>query len=535
MATLDPKQLELLSAYLDGEANEAEQATVERLIAERAEAKRLLAELNALRESVRALPAVSPEKGFLSEVLRRVESRSAGEGQAPVSDDESGSLDWRRLVARVFGPRSLAYAGVTVAVALLLMFMTPSVQQRRTALQRDGTARTRSVAKDEKRGDIPTMGALPADDRELKAEAESAECFAEVPPAPTAPAEEAPAAASPAPASAPSMAPSPADEEAVRLAIPREPSRFGGVRGPSGGPSERPDGGLAPSLGRLEDESMKGAARHKSRGMELNEVEVVRVGVTQDAIDRGTLQQLLVSNNIEVQEAPEVVEELRTAAANNRALRQSAMKVEKQDDTEANEIVVLIEAHPEDLEAFLFEVSSQADLFPRARNLGFDAAMGMGMAKGEGTEVGAMGGGMGQMGPQSGEGMTSREQMVPGASGYAGKPKGAAVDRLAAGAASNALSRGRGQAVILTEADSVDSVEVAQSQMQSNQLFRRGNLARSENATEDKPVVGRTIEESRAGDAMMPVQQAIVVFEIVPPQPEADSRPAAEAAEPGKP
>ncbi len=110
---------ELLSAYLDGELSAAEQAEVERLLAENAHARQLLDELRALSTSLQELPQYKLEEDFPERVLRAAERR--------ILTDEHlarpAELKRRSVVRRFLTPRAVIWSGLAVAVAVALMVL----------------------------------------------------------------------------------------------------------------------------------------------------------------------------------------------------------------------------------------------------------------------------------------------------------------------------------------------------------------------------------------------------------------------------
>ena len=181
MATLDPQQQELLSAYLDGETTPAERAEVESLLEKDAEAKRLLAELRAVRESVRRVPSPSLGGDFTAELLQRIESQvpeeqTPQEQAEPPEEDETEpkAFDWRRLRQRFLSPRSLAYAGTTVAVAILLMYLAPE-ENRETAFRDDASAPAADTTAADTTVDTPAEHAYFSAPREEESASEEGE------------------------------------------------------------------------------------------------------------------------------------------------------------------------------------------------------------------------------------------------------------------------------------------------------------------------------------------------------------------------
>ena len=173
MAPFDSKQHELLSVYLDGETTPAENAEVERWIEKDAEARQLLAELRAVREDVRGLPAPTLDPGFGVELLQRIESETNTEQTEPSEETEPHAFDWRRLRDRFLNSRSLAYAGLTVAVAVLLMLLAPP-DDRETARVRDKSEAVGKMDADAA-SEIPAMSAASEEPARSNRAIESAE------------------------------------------------------------------------------------------------------------------------------------------------------------------------------------------------------------------------------------------------------------------------------------------------------------------------------------------------------------------------
>ena len=121
----DVPENELLSAYLDGELTAEEQAEVEELLAASPAARQLVDELRALSSSLQALPAYQLGEDLSEQVLRlaeqgKLDRRAAAEApNGAVEEPEEPA--WRAAVRRLARPRNWVWAGVAVAVALLLM------------------------------------------------------------------------------------------------------------------------------------------------------------------------------------------------------------------------------------------------------------------------------------------------------------------------------------------------------------------------------------------------------------------------------
>lgn len=118
----DPTQNELLSAYLDGELDAAEQANVERLLAADPAARQLLDDLRALSVTLQALPQEKIGEDLSGVVLRTAARRVLLEGapgeteDAPPESVPSG----RSVFHRFFNARGLAWAGIAVAFAVVI-------------------------------------------------------------------------------------------------------------------------------------------------------------------------------------------------------------------------------------------------------------------------------------------------------------------------------------------------------------------------------------------------------------------------------
>ena len=119
----DPTQNELLSAYLDGELNAAERADVERLLAADPAARQLLDDLRALGVTLQALPQEKIGEDLSGAVLRAAARRVLLEGAPGETEDstpESVPLG-RSVFRRLFNARGLAWAGIAVAFAVVIM------------------------------------------------------------------------------------------------------------------------------------------------------------------------------------------------------------------------------------------------------------------------------------------------------------------------------------------------------------------------------------------------------------------------------
>jgi len=126
-------QDELLSAYIDGELSDAQRAEVEERLAKDADARQLVSELRALKESVRSLPAYRLEEDLARRVLQRAERAiltggvddEATESEGPPSSSEPPK-PWTRPLLRERWRRVYLWPVLAVAATLLIMFMIPN-------------------------------------------------------------------------------------------------------------------------------------------------------------------------------------------------------------------------------------------------------------------------------------------------------------------------------------------------------------------------------------------------------------------------
>ena len=119
----DPTQNELLSAYLDGELDAAEQADVERLLAADPAARQLLDDLRALSDTLQALPQEKIGEDLSGAVLRTAARRVLLEGAPGETEDATPESvpQGRSVFRRFLNTRGLAYAGIAVAFAVVIM------------------------------------------------------------------------------------------------------------------------------------------------------------------------------------------------------------------------------------------------------------------------------------------------------------------------------------------------------------------------------------------------------------------------------
>lgn len=111
---------ERLSAYVDGELAGDELKLVEGLLAESAEYRQLLAELQELRTSLRALPRYDLPVDFHTRIVGRIDEIAASPSQEPVlrASQKSKSRPWRSVF--------LAAASLAAVVVFTVMLRPPT-------------------------------------------------------------------------------------------------------------------------------------------------------------------------------------------------------------------------------------------------------------------------------------------------------------------------------------------------------------------------------------------------------------------------
>jgi anti-sigma factor RsiW len=112
---------ELLSAYVDGELTAAERALVEERLRADERARRLVADLRAASEAVKALPRVALGRDLAASVLAEIERKHPHVESAAVL--AMPQLEEERRAAR---GRGLVWAAVAIAAALMLMVLRPA-------------------------------------------------------------------------------------------------------------------------------------------------------------------------------------------------------------------------------------------------------------------------------------------------------------------------------------------------------------------------------------------------------------------------
>jgi anti-sigma factor RsiW len=118
----DLSQNELLSAYLDGELTAAEQAEMERLLAQSPAAGQLLDELRALRNMLQTLPQEKLTEDLSRQVLRVAERRMLTEEEPGAA--ENGSMPpmplGRSLVRRFLNRRTMTWMALMATIAIMI-------------------------------------------------------------------------------------------------------------------------------------------------------------------------------------------------------------------------------------------------------------------------------------------------------------------------------------------------------------------------------------------------------------------------------
>ncbi len=132
----DLPEHELLSAHLDGELTIAEQARVERFLAESPSARRTLKELRSLSTTIQGLPKLRLDADLSDRVLHQAE-RAILAGPATSKESPIASGDplpraqrWSRLLRRVVASRGVAWSAAALAIALLIMLTSTPEPER---------------------------------------------------------------------------------------------------------------------------------------------------------------------------------------------------------------------------------------------------------------------------------------------------------------------------------------------------------------------------------------------------------------------
>ncbi len=112
----EPFDQELLSAYLDGELTAAQQARVERLLAENPKAKQLLDELRALSATLQSLPQEKLGEDLSPFVLRQAERELLTGSRSPLP----ARARVRQMLSHMLSRRALAWAAAAVVIAVVV-------------------------------------------------------------------------------------------------------------------------------------------------------------------------------------------------------------------------------------------------------------------------------------------------------------------------------------------------------------------------------------------------------------------------------
>ena len=377
---------ELLSAYLDGELTAAEQARVERLLAEQPESRQLLEELCWLKTSLERMPRDRLGHDFAERVLRRAEKQLLTGGELEDGEplkqqrsqpmaarriepakkaDRFSGLSWQRM------RRPVIWSSLTLAAGLLIMFLDREVIEPRP----QQVARAPGNAGKRGRGEIGAPAGAPTS--------------AQNEPRPVVPAGEAennrayfrrsePSASSPAAGEAVTM-PAPAD---APLTMPDE--RKTGLRRRSAGTTA---GAAKPApADKLADESVKDVAREAlglsevmKRDSDLDAVQelsadadqtlVVWCDVAPGAAYDKSFRELLAKQNIQWDEEAESseVDAYRDRSLQSRIDRTKAQKNApargQRAASDPNAEVVLVEASEPQIEAVLAALDEDAKVF----------------------------------------------------------------------------------------------------------------------------------------------------------------------------
>ena len=125
-------EYELLSGYLDGELTAAEQARVERLLADDPSARQLLDEFRTLGSTLRSLPREKMNQDLSAQVLLAAAQRKTSAAGTPQTVSQlpqpysSGKQLGRKIAERIKNnPRIVVWPIVIITVAVLLMVFNP--------------------------------------------------------------------------------------------------------------------------------------------------------------------------------------------------------------------------------------------------------------------------------------------------------------------------------------------------------------------------------------------------------------------------
>ena len=119
----DLSKNELFSADLDGELTAEEQAQIERLLSENAEARQLMDELRALSSALQSMPAYTLGEDIHERVLQMAEERTAADKQDSDADkaapaERPTAATARHLARRFLRPRALVWSATAIALVI---------------------------------------------------------------------------------------------------------------------------------------------------------------------------------------------------------------------------------------------------------------------------------------------------------------------------------------------------------------------------------------------------------------------------------
>jgi hypothetical protein len=306
---------ELIGAYLDGELSSEERARAEQLLAESAESRQMLEELRALRARLQALPRLSLPTDFSQRVLQRAEREMLLGTSAPTAP--RAAVSPRESMARDTVPfgrrwvRPLVYAGFAAAAALLIAVFLPSEARR------GGNVATLQHQTEIPPGSVPDAGTLAAgeDDRQPRATAM--------------------------PKNAPAMH---NDERAVPAFAPN-----------SAAAEHKEAEGAAPAP----------ASEPSAAGGAADDLLIVDLQITHEALARGTFERLLRSAEIQVREEPQAARGeavAKSSTAEEADFRKSLAGEKAKLPVDAE--LFYVEATAEQIEKALAAIDKESGAFP---------------------------------------------------------------------------------------------------------------------------------------------------------------------------
>lgn len=118
---IEPKVTDLINAEIDGRISAEDQALLDQLLAENAEAKAFHDELTQLCGALDSMPDVEPPAGLREPAMERT-------GQSARSPQKPAGRGWQMLVGEFFGIAPVRYA-MTFAAGVILTFTLISSDQ----------------------------------------------------------------------------------------------------------------------------------------------------------------------------------------------------------------------------------------------------------------------------------------------------------------------------------------------------------------------------------------------------------------------